>query len=66
MMEARTQRQDRANTLFEDIKPELLKLLNGAPAHGSVGIDIILHDGEVKRIVSRMEVSRISRRGGTG
>jgi hypothetical protein len=65
-MEARTQKQDRAVTLLEDIKPELLKLLSGAPAHGSVGVDLILHDGEIKRIVSKMEVSRLPRKGGAG
>jgi hypothetical protein len=63
MTEARTH-ADRANTLLEDIKPELLKLLGGAPPHGSIGIDLILHDGEVTRIVSKMEISRIPRKGG--
>jgi hypothetical protein len=63
MTEARTRKEDRASTLLEDIKPELLKLLSGAPAHGSIGIDIVLHDGEISRIISKMEISRLPRKG---
>jgi len=65
MMEARTPRQDRANALLEDIKPELLKLLSGAPAHGLVGVELVIHDGQIKRIISKMEVSRLPRTGGS-
>jgi len=50
--------EDRANSLLITIKPELLKLLSNAPAFGSIGIDLILHENEITRIVSRMEVSR--------
>jgi len=63
-MEARTPRQDRANALLENIKPELLKLLSGAPAHGLVGVELVIHNGEIKRIVSKMEVSRLPPRTG--
>jgi hypothetical protein len=59
-MDARTH-EERAASLFENIKPELLKLLNNPPAFGSIGIDLVIHDGEITRIVSRMEVSRIPR-----
>jgi hypothetical protein len=59
-MSARTH-EERAISLFENIKPELLKLLNNSPAFGSVGIDLIIHDGEITRIISRIEVSRQSR-----
>jgi hypothetical protein len=53
--------EERAISLFENIKPELLKLLNNSPAFGSVGVDLVIHDGEITRIISRMEVSRKSR-----
>jgi hypothetical protein len=56
--------EDRAISLLEDIKPELLKLLSGSPAYGSVGIDLVFHDREITRIVSRMEISRKPRIGG--
>jgi hypothetical protein len=50
--------EERAAALLEHIKPELLKLLGGSPVFGSVGFDLVFHDGEIARIVSRMEVSR--------
>jgi hypothetical protein len=56
-MDARTQ-TDRAAALLENIKPELLKLLGGSPAFGSVGIELVFHDGELSRLISRMEVGR--------
>jgi len=59
-MSARTH-EERALSLFENIKPELLKLLNNSPAFGSVGIDLVIHDGEITRIISRTEVSHQSR-----
>jgi len=55
---------DRAFGLLESIKPELLKLLEGSPPYGAVGIDINFHNGEVIRIVSRTEVSRKPQAGG--
>jgi hypothetical protein len=62
-MEARTN-EDRAILLLEYIKPELLKLLKGAPSFGSVGIDIVFHNEEITRILTRMEISRKPRTGG--
>jgi hypothetical protein len=62
-MDARTQ-TDRAESLLESIKPELLKLLGGSPAFGSVGIELVFHDSELSRLISRMEVARKPRTGG--
>jgi hypothetical protein len=62
-MDARTQ-ADRASALLESVKPELLKLLGGAPSFGSVGIELVFHDGELSRIISKMEVGRKPRIGG--
>jgi hypothetical protein len=62
-MDARTQ-TDRAESLLESIKPELLKLLGGSPAFGSVGIELVFHDGELSRLISKMEVARKPRTGG--
>jgi len=63
-MDTRNQKQDRAISLLENIKPELIRLLEGSPSHGSVGIDIVFHAGEISRTISRMEVSRLPRTGG--
>jgi hypothetical protein len=58
--------KDRAALLLENIKPELLRLLGGSPNFGSVGIELTFHDGEISRIISKMEVSRLPRHGGAG
>ena len=56
---------DRAEYLFEQVKPELLKVLRNAPEFGSCGIDIVLHQGEITRLLVRAEVARkIQPRGG--
>jgi hypothetical protein len=57
-MTSRDQREDRAEALFETIKPELLSLLKNAPEFGSCGIDIFLHQGEVIRTSIRAEITR--------
>jgi hypothetical protein len=62
-MDAQTQ-TDRASALLESVRPELLKLLGGCPQYGSVGLDIVLHEGEIARVVTRMEVQRKPRIGG--
>jgi hypothetical protein len=63
-VEARTC-EGRAASLLESIKPELLKLLGGAPSFGSVGLDLVFHAGEIARIVFRTEVSGKPRDTGT-
>jgi hypothetical protein len=60
----RDQKSDRANQLFEEIKPELLKVLKAAPEFGSCGLDIILHEGAITRIIYRTEMARKLRPGG--
>jgi hypothetical protein len=62
-MDARTQ-TDRASALLDSVKPELLRLLGGSPAFGSVGIELVFHDGELSRVISKMEVGRKPRIGG--
>jgi hypothetical protein len=61
-MDARNH-EERASALLESVKPELLKLLGGAPSFGSVGIELIFHDSELSRIISKMEVGRKPRTG---
>ena len=49
---------DRAVYLFEQIKPELLKILRNAPEYGSCGIDVVLHQGEIVRLLIRAEIAQ--------
>ena len=55
-MENRDKTHDRAGCLFEILRPELIKVLRNAPEYGSCGIDIVLHQGEITRIVVRSEI----------
>jgi len=57
-MNGRNRTTDRATYLFEQVKPELLKLLANAPEYGGCGIDITIHQGEVIRLAVRAEVTR--------
>jgi hypothetical protein len=49
---------DRAVLLLEDIKPDLLELLQICPEYGSVGLDLQLHQGQVVRLSIRSEITR--------
>ena len=57
-MENRDIKTDRTAYLFEQVKSELLKVLRNAPEYGSCGIDVVLHQGEITRLVIRAEVAR--------
>ena len=57
-MESRDKKIDRATYLFEQVKPELLKLLANAPEYGACGIDVTINQGEVIRLAVRAEVTR--------
>ena len=57
-MEKRDTKIDRAAYLFEQIKPEFLKILRYAPEYGQCGIDIVLHQGEITRLIIRAETAR--------
>ena len=50
-------KMDRAEYLFEQIKPKLMKLLKDAPEYGTCGIEVVLHQGEVVRILVKAEVA---------
>jgi hypothetical protein len=66
MMNGRDREEDRASYLFEQVKPELMKLLRNAPEYGLCGIDITLHQGEVTKLTVKAEVIRkvIPQKGG--
>jgi hypothetical protein len=57
-MSGRDREEDRASNLFEQVKPELMKLLRNAPEYGLCGIDITLHQGEVIRLTGKTEITR--------
>jgi len=57
-MGGRDSKEDRALNLLNQVKPEFLKILRDAPEFGSCGVDIVLHQGEMVRLVTRSETSR--------
>jgi len=58
-MENRDNNFDRKTAfLFEQVKPELLKLLKDAPEYGACGLDVVFHDGQITRLVVRAEIAR--------
>ena len=67
-MENRDLKKDRAEYLFEQVKPELIKILRNAPEYGLVGLDVTLHQGEILRLLTKTEISRklAPRVGGAG
>ena len=43
--------------LFEEFKPEILKLFSEMPEFGSATLTVQLHGGKVKRLIHSREVS---------
>jgi hypothetical protein len=58
-MDSRTL-ETHAVILLKTIKPELLKILDNAPAFGSSSIDIRFHDPEIVGLLLKAEVTKIN------
>jgi hypothetical protein len=48
----------KARRYLEDITPDLLRLLENAPAFGSAGFDLTFHENEITSIDLRASVKR--------
>jgi excisionase family DNA binding protein len=57
---ARLELQAQGGAILETVKPEFMKLLEGAPEYGSCGITITFHAGKVTRISTQTEISRLA------
>jgi hypothetical protein len=57
-MDNRDQKLDRAEQLFEQVKPDLIKILHNAPQYGAVGFDIVFSNGQITRVIVRAEMAR--------
>jgi hypothetical protein len=64
----RDKKNDLAEYLFEQVKPELLKVLRNAPEYGSCGLELVMHEGQITRILVKAEIARKlqPRTGGAG
>ena len=49
---------EKANRLFDILKPYLLALCKDAPGFGEISISATLHDGDIGRVRIGAEVSR--------
>jgi hypothetical protein len=56
-MNGRDREEDRASYLFEQVKPEIMKLLKTAPEYGEVGVSLVLHQGRVIRLTTKSEIT---------
>jgi hypothetical protein len=58
-MDSRDQlKADRAESLLAELKPELLRLFENAPAYGSCGFEIVLHQNQIIRTTVKSESTR--------
>jgi hypothetical protein len=46
--------------LLESVKPDLIRILENAPAYGSCGMEICFHDLKIVRVILKAKVSKPS------
>jgi hypothetical protein len=51
-------KQNRGVSLLPEVLPDVIALLDQAPDFGACGIEIIFHDSQIARIITRKEASR--------
>jgi hypothetical protein len=54
------EQENKALVLLESVKPDLVRILENAPAYGSCGMEICFHDAKVVRVILKAEVSKLS------
>lgn len=52
--------EDKAASLLESVKPDLIRILENAPAYGSCGMELCFHDSKIVRVILKAEVSKLS------
>jgi len=57
-MEKTVRDPERAKRLLDEITPTLLEILRDAPEYGQCGFDVVLHQGEITRMVKRLEETK--------
>jgi len=50
---------DRVEDYIEQLKPDLIKLLEKAPKYGSCGITVTFHDGRIHKVSTQTENTRL-------
>jgi hypothetical protein len=49
----------------ESIAPDLIRILENAPAYGSCGMDLCFHDLKIVHVILKAEISKLSPMGKT-
>jgi hypothetical protein len=57
-MDSWDQQKDRAETLLAELTPELIRLFENAPSYGTCGFEVVLHQGQVIKIITKSEIAR--------
>jgi hypothetical protein len=52
--------ENKALLLLESVKPDLIRILENAPAYGSCGAEICFHDSKIVRVILKAEASKLS------
>jgi hypothetical protein len=52
--------ENKALSLLESITPDLIRMLENAPAYGSCGMELCFHDSNIVRVILKAEVSKRS------
>ena len=50
--------RNRAEELFQEIHPEVIRTLKNAPEYGAVGIEMVFHAGKIVRTITKHEIAR--------
>jgi hypothetical protein len=52
--------ENKALLLLESVTPDLMRMLENAPAYGSCGMQLCFHDSNIVRVILKAEVSKLS------
>jgi hypothetical protein len=52
--------ETRASALLESVTPDLIRMLENAPAYGSCGMELCFHDSNIVRVILKAEVSKLA------
>jgi hypothetical protein len=52
--------ETRASALLESVTPDLIRMLENAPAYGSCGMELCFRDSNIVRVILKAEVSKLS------
>jgi hypothetical protein len=52
--------ENKAVLLLESVTPDLMRMLENAPAYGSCGMELCFHDSSIVRVILKAEVLKLA------